>query len=217
MLERGEEIYRHLGPEKFGPHRLHPSTYHAMFLFLLPNVRSLKLDLERVDDEHQAERIRRQWLFRALLQELNSGSGVSKMPALRNLQEFSLILRGDGDLGFEERFDPRMLLPFLLLPKIRTFYTSSSDTGHCLILTEHERSQWSGKSAVTWMIFDFARIDGLSLDSPLRLPKSLEKLTSNCQAVHPLWLGSPHARKFIPMASCRSNSRRRSIAPAASS
>ncbi|KAL1878233.1 hypothetical protein Daus18300_002150 [Diaporthe australafricana] len=178
-----EEIYRHLGPERFGPHGLHPSTFRAMFLFLLPDVRSLKFDLELVDDENQGELVRQQWLFRALLQELNSGSGASRVPALQNLQEFSLIFR--GDIGLNDMFNPRMLLPFLLLPKMRTFYSSSLNTGHHLLLTESERCQWSGKSAVTEMIFDFARIDGFTLDSLLRLPRALEKLTLNCQAANP--------------------------------
>lgn len=82
--------------------------------------------------------------------------------------------------------DPKLLLPFLLLPKIRTFYTSILNTAQrCLILNKNERTQWSGKSAVTEMIFDFVRVDGFAMDSLLRLPSAPEKLTLNFYAALP--------------------------------
>lgn len=178
-----EEIWRQLGPERFGRHGLHPSTFRAMLLFLLPDVRSLKIDLALLDYSDEAEHARRMSLFRALLQEPNDVWAAGKVPALRNLQEFSLIL---GDHANGNALHPKLLLPFLLLPKIRTFYTSLLNTAQrCLILNESERSQWSGKSAVTEMIFDFVRVDGFTMDSLLRLPSALEKLTLNFYAALP--------------------------------
>ncbi|KAG6358586.1 hypothetical protein INS49_012104 [Diaporthe citri] len=178
-----EEIWRSLGPERFGSHGLHPSMFRAMLLFLLPDVQSLKIDLAFLEEESLAEQTRREWLFRALLQEPNDVWAAGKVPALRNLQEFSLILR-DHRAG--NAFDPRLLLPFLLLPKMRTFYTSLLNTGHhFLLMSERERSQWSGKSAVTEMIFDFVTVDGFTIDSLLRLPSALEKLTLNSYAALP--------------------------------
>lgn len=50
-----DELYRQLGPDRFGPHGLHPSIFRAMFLFLLPDVRSLKIDLALTEDASQAE------------------------------------------------------------------------------------------------------------------------------------------------------------------
>lgn len=78
--------------------------------------------------------------------------------------------------------NPRILLPFLFLPKIRILYTSSMVTFPTLLLKDRELSRWSGKSSVTQIIFDFAHVDGLSLDSILRLPTALEKLTINCNS-----------------------------------
>lgn len=170
-----EEVWRQLGPERFGSHGLHQSMFRAIFLFLLPDLRSLKIDLALLDPSDKPDQARREWLFRALLQQPNAVWAARKVPALRNLQEFSLILR---DHGTGNAFDPRLLLPFLLLPKIRTFYTSSLNTGHhFLILNKLERSRWSGKSAVTEMIFDFVKVDGCTMESLLRLPSALEKLT----------------------------------------
>lgn len=189
-----EEIWRHLGPERFGSHGLHASMFRAMLLFLLPDVRSLKIDLafpeEEEEEESLTEQTRREWLFRALLQEPNDVWAAGKAPALRNLQEFSLILR-DHRPG--NAFDPRLLLPFLLLPKMRTFYTSLLNTGHhFLLMSERERSQWSGKSAVTEMIFDFVTVDGFTIDSLLRLPRALEKLTLSSYAALPSeWAFNP--------------------------
>lgn len=178
-----EDIWRCLGPERFGSHGLHPSTFRAMLLFLLSDVRSLKIDLAFPEEEGLTEQTRREWLFRDLLQEPNDVWAAAKVPALRNLQEFSLILR---DHRPADAFDPRLLLPFLLLPKMRTFYTSLLKTGHhCLILSERERSQWSGKSAVTEMIFDFVTVDGFTIDSLLRLPSALENLTLSSYAALP--------------------------------
>lgn len=178
-----QEIWRSLGPERFGSHGLHPSMFRAILLFLLPDVLSLKIDLAFPEDECLTEQARREWLFRALLQEPNDVWAAAKVPALRNLQEFSLILR-DHRPG--NAFDPRLLLPFLLLPKMRTFYTSLLNTGHhFLLLSERERSQWSGKSAVTEMVFDFVTVDGFTIDSLLRLPSALEKLTLSSYAALP--------------------------------
>lgn len=174
-----EEIYRQLGPESFCPHNLHPSMFRAMLFFLLPDVRSLKVDLALPEYVSLAEQARREWLFWTLSNKLKDVWRAGKVPALQNLEEFSLIL---GGYIPHYAFDPRQLLPFLFLPKIRIFYTSSLKTAPSLILTEHERSQWSGKSSVTEMIFDFAVVDGLSLDSLLRLPTALEKLTVNCNS-----------------------------------
>ncbi|POS80982.1 hypothetical protein DHEL01_v200610 [Diaporthe helianthi] len=169
-------LYRHLGPDRFGPYGLHPSIFRAMFLFLLPNVRSLKFDLAQPGNEGLAEQIRREWLFRALLKEPNGVWAAGRVPALKNLEEFSLVLRGDVSA---KPLNPRLLLPFLFLPKMRTFYTSSLVTASHLHLSEHERTEWSAKSPVTEMIFDFAAVDGLSLDSLLMLPRALQKLTVN--------------------------------------
>ncbi|KAL2283294.1 hypothetical protein FJTKL_09929 [Diaporthe vaccinii] len=161
-----------------------------MLLFLLPDVRSLKIDLACPEEEGLTEQTRREWLFRALLQEPNDVWAAATVPALRNLQEFSLILR---DHIPADAFDPRLLLPFLLLPKMRTFYTSLLKTGHhCLLLSERERSQWSAKSAVTEMIFDFVTVDGFTIDSLLRLPSALEKLTLSSYAALPYeWAFDP--------------------------
>lgn len=172
-----DELYRQLGPDRFGPHGLHPSIFRAMFLLLLPEVRSLKVDLALAKDKSHAERTRREWLFRALLCEPNDVWATGKVPALRNLEEFSLILRGSVAVNY---FNPRLLLPFLFLPKMRTLYTSSLRTPPRMVLFwEQEESQWSGKSPVTEMIFDFTAIDESMLDSLLQLPRALEKLTVN--------------------------------------
>lgn len=172
-----DELYRQFGPDRFGPPGLHPSIFRFMFLFLLPEVRSLKIDLAPAKDASHAERTRREWLFRALLREPNDVWAAGKVPALRNLEEFSLILGGNVAANY---FNPRLLLPFLFLPKMRTLYTSSLRTPPRLsLLRDHERSQWSGKSPVTEMIFDSATFDGSTLDSLLQLPRALEKLTVN--------------------------------------
>ena len=134
-----EEVWRHLRPERFGSHGLHPSKFRAMFLFLSPDVRSLKINLALLDPTHETEQVRREWLFRVLLQEPNDVWAACKVPALCNLQEISLILR---DHGARNAFDPRLLLPVLLLPKMRTISTSLLNTGHYfLLLSELERSQ----------------------------------------------------------------------------
>lgn len=178
-----EEIWRRLGPERFGSHDLHPSMFHAMFLFLLQDIQSLKINLAFPEEEGLTEQTRREWLFRALLQEPNDVWAAAKVPALRNLHEFSLILR-DHRAG--NAFDPRLLLPLSMLPKMRTFYTSLLNTGHHFLLpSERERSQYSGKSAVTEMMFDFVRADGFTIDSLLRLPSALEKLTLSSYAALP--------------------------------
>lgn len=165
-----DELYQQLGLDRSSPHGVHPSIFRFMFLFLLPEVRSFKVDLG-------AERGRRDWLFRALLREPNDVWAAGKVPALRNLEEFSLILRGSVAVTY---FNPRLLLPFFFLPKMRTLYTSSLRTPpRFAFLDEQEWSQWSGKSPLTEMIFDFATIDGYVLDSLLQLPRALEKLTVN--------------------------------------
>lgn len=174
-----EEIYRQLGPESFCPHGLNTPMFRAMLLFLLPDVRSLKVNLALPEYAWTAEKARREWLFWTLSSKPNDVWTAGKVPALQNLEEFSLVF---GGCKPHYAFDPRQLLPFLFLPKIRIFYTSSLRTIPPLFLTEHERSQWSGKSSVTEMIFDFAAVDGLSLDSLLGLPTALEKLTVNCNS-----------------------------------
>lgn len=174
-----DELYQQLGPDRFGPHGLHPSIFRFIFLFLLPEVRSLKVDLALSKDASYAERTRREWLFRALLREPNDVWAAGKVPALRNLEEFSLILRGSMAVNY---FNIRLLLPFLFLPKMRTFYTSSLRTPPRLALLddgEQARSQWCGKSPVTEMIFDFTTFDGCMLHSLLQFPRALEKLTVN--------------------------------------
>jgi hypothetical protein len=176
------EIYRHLGPDRFGPYGLHPSVLRAMFLFVLPNVWSLKFDLALPGNPSHAEQTRREWLFRALLRDTDDIWTAGRVPALRNLEEFSLILRGDVSAN---SFDPRLLLPVMFLPKIRMIYTSSLATAPSLILNERQKSQWSAKSPVTEMVFDFAAVDGFTLDSLLRLPRALEKLTVNFTSAHP--------------------------------
>lgn len=142
----------------------------------------MKVDLAFPEEESLTEQTRREWLFRALLQEPNDVWAAAKVPALRNLHEFSLILR-DHRAG--NAFDPRLLLPLLMLPKMRTFYTSLLNTGHHFLLSERERSEYSGKSAVTAMIFDFVRADGFTRDSLLRLPSALEKLTLSSTLRYP--------------------------------
>lgn len=174
-----EEIYRQLGPESFCPHGLNTSMFRAMLLFLLPDVRSFKFNLALPEYAWTSAKARHEWLFWILSNKPNDVWSAGKVPALQNLEEFSLVL---GGYYREYAFDPRQLLPFLFLPKIRIVYTSSLSTAPPLFLTEHERSQWSGKSSVTEMIFDFAAVDGLSLDSLLRLPTALEKLTVNCNS-----------------------------------
>lgn len=179
-----EEIFRQLGPEPFGIRGFHPAMFHAMFLFLLPDVRSLKIDLSFpekswVEGDSHIEKARREWLWRALLQWPNNVWTASKVPALQNLEEFSLVFRGKVSANTS---DPRILLPFLFLPKIRILYTSSMVTFPSLPLKDRELSQWSGKSSVTDIIFDFVNVDGPSMDSILRLPTALEKLTINCNS-----------------------------------
>lgn len=177
-----DELYRHLGPDRFGPYALHPSIYRAMFLFLLPNVRSLKFDLAQPGNRGLAEKTRREWLFRALLREPYDVWAAGRVPALRNLEEFSLVLEGGV---FAKPLNPRPLLPFLFLPKMRIFYTASLATTSHLELSELEKSEWSARSPVTEMIFDFATVHGLglSLEALLRLPKALQKLTLNFTSV----------------------------------
>lgn len=98
LLARGEplsqaEIFRELGPESFGSAGLHPSMFRAMFLLLLLDVRSLKYNLALPECATQAEKARRQWLFIALLKKPHDVWTAGKVPALRHLEEFSLILR----------------------------------------------------------------------------------------------------------------------------
>lgn len=178
-----DELYRQLGPDRFGPHGLHPSIFRAMFLFLLPDVRSLKIDLALTEDASQAEQTRREWLFRTLLGEPNDVWAAGKIPALQNLEEFSLVPRGSVAVN---AINPRLLLPFLFLPKMRTFYTSSLATvPHLNLHRLYDKPEYFGKSPVTEMIFDFTAIDGFTLDSLLALPRALEKLTVNFVSVHP--------------------------------
>lgn len=93
-----DELYQHLGPNRFGPYGLHPSMHRAMLMFLLPNARSLKFDLTQPANKGLGEQIRREWLSRALFKEPNDVWTAGKVLALRNLEMFFLIPRGGVSL-----------------------------------------------------------------------------------------------------------------------
>ena len=104
-------------------------------------------------------------------------STLVETPCLQALTELSFYWQErDG-----EPFSAPVLLPFLLLPSIRTLYL-----GRIRARTKQwppylPPTQHFGKSAVKHLILDFSMVQSSLLQTLLRLPAALESLTYNIE------------------------------------
>jgi hypothetical protein len=132
-------------------------------LSYLPRLTSLKIILEVIPE------------FMDVFNQLSST--LIETPCLQALTELSFYWQErDG-----EPFSAPVLLPFFLLPSIRTLYL-----GRIRARTKQwppylPPTQHFGKSTVKHLILDFSRVQSSLLQTLLRLPTALESLTYNIE------------------------------------
>jgi len=158
--------------------------YPLSSLFLCPNVRSFKLVLDGNKNIASQDGKLLHCLLDVLVTQPNDVWTAARIPGLSNLREFSLIWHvppGLHNLHYGERwcFDSKNLLPFLLLPSLRTFYTAGLYASLFFGPADEyaEISKYRGKSSVTTMTFDLCQVQLRVLQALLELPKALESLT----------------------------------------
>lgn len=170
------EMLARLGPD----HDTYLRDTHAwnsrfMFLLLCPNVCSLKVDLGQPHWNFWQEN-RVECFFTALSPD---PLFARNLPALQNLREFSLILRNE-----RHDFDVRNLLPLILLPNMRTVYTSMMHAEKAAKHNFYDMSSYNATSPITELTLDFARLRLPALASLLALPTALRKFVYSFGDAH---------------------------------
>lgn len=137
-----------------------------VFLFLCPNVHFLKVDLG-LPHWMLWQQARVECLFTVFTPDPIS---ARKIPAFRNLREFSIIFRDE-----RHDFDVRNLLPFLLLPSLRIVYINMLQAEDAAKHNFYNMSPYHATSSITELTLDFARLRLPALVSILAMPKALRK------------------------------------------